>query len=123
MLVITVHVIICLLLIGIVLLQKGKGADMGATFGGAGSQTLFGNTGPSTLLGKVTTVVAVIFMVTSLFLGYIQGRSALQKSVILNNNEPISQPVAPPVMPTPALPETAQQFPDQQPLAPVTPAR
>jgi len=70
-LLITLHVIVCITLIMIVLLQTGKGADMGAAFGGGSSQTLFGSTGASTFLGKATTVAAVIFMLTSLCLAYI----------------------------------------------------
>ena len=53
----------------VVLLQSGKGADMGAAFGGS-SQTIFGSSGPGTFLGKMTTGIAVVFMLTSLFLAY-----------------------------------------------------
>lgn len=60
-----VHIAACLALIFIVLLQKGKGAGMGAAFGGS-SQTVFGSSGATSLLHKVTTFVAIIFMVTSL---------------------------------------------------------
>lgn len=73
-LLIIVHVIVCLFLIGIVLLQHGKGADIGATFGGS-SQSLFGTEGPLPLLNKVTTFSAVVFMVTSLALAYISTQS------------------------------------------------
>jgi len=72
-LLIIVHVIVCLFLIGIVLLQHGKGADIGATFGGS-SQSLFGTEGPVPLLNKVTTLSAVIFMVTSVALAYISSQ-------------------------------------------------
>ena len=65
-----IHIAVCLFLVGIVLLQHGKGASMGATFGGA-SQTMFGTEGPLPLLNKVTTAAAVIFMVTSISLAYI----------------------------------------------------
>ena len=65
-----IHVIICLLLIMIVLLQSGRGADMGAAFGGS-SQTIFGSSGPTTFLGKMTTVIATVFMLTSLWLAYV----------------------------------------------------
>ena len=68
-----IHVIVCLALIMIVLLQTGKGADMGAAFGGGGSQTLFGASGASTFLTKATTAAAVIFMLTSLILAYKAG--------------------------------------------------
>ena len=69
-LLILVHVTVSIALVMIVLLQTGKGADMGAAFGGA-TQTLFGGAGPAPLLGKITTVAAVVFMVTSLALAYI----------------------------------------------------
>ena len=65
-----IHVIICFLLIMIVLLQSGRGADMGAAFGGS-SQTIFGSSGPTTFLGKMTTVIATVFMLTSLWLAYV----------------------------------------------------
>ena len=71
---IIVHVIVCLFLIGIVLLQHGKGADIGATFGGS-SQSLFGTEGPLPLLNKITTFAAVVFMVTSISLAYISAKS------------------------------------------------
>ena len=61
------HITICISLILVVLLQAGKGANMGAVFGGS-SQTIFGSSGPGTFLGKVTTGVAVFFMLTSLVL-------------------------------------------------------
>jgi len=63
------HIIICIAMILIVLLQTGKGADMGAAFGGS-SQTVFGSSGPGTFLGKMTTFVAIFFMLTSLWLAY-----------------------------------------------------
>ena len=64
-----VHVVACLFLIVVVLLQTGKGADMGAVFGG-GSQTLFGSSGAGNFLTKLTTGTAIVFMVTSLILTY-----------------------------------------------------
>ncbi|HTZ41102.1 MAG TPA: preprotein translocase subunit SecG [Syntrophales bacterium] len=75
-----IHVLVCVFLIIIVLLQRGKGASMGAAFGGS-SQTLFGSAGPGTLLGKMTTAVAVVFMLTSLWLAYFavhKGSSIMQ---------------------------------------------
>ena len=73
-LLIIIHVAVCLFLIGIVLLQHGKGADIGATFGGS-SQSLFGTEGPVPLLNKVTTFSAVVFMVTSVALAYIASQN------------------------------------------------
>ena len=67
--IIIVHIVISLLLIFIVLLQTGKGSDMGAAFGGS-SQTIFGSSGPMTFLGKMTTLIATVFMLTSLWLAY-----------------------------------------------------
>jgi preprotein translocase subunit SecG len=65
---IVVHVIVSVLMIMIILLQTGKGAEIGAAFGGGYSQTLFGSSGPVGFLNKLTTVVAIFFMVTSLLL-------------------------------------------------------
>ncbi len=70
-----VHVVVCFFLVGIVLLQHGKGADIGATFGGS-SQSLFGTEGPLPLLNKITTAVAVIFMLTSVTLAYMSSQSS-----------------------------------------------
>jgi len=65
-----IHVIIAIGLILIVLLQTGRGSDMGAAFGGGSSQTLFGSSGSSGFMTKLTTIAAVVFMVTSLVLAY-----------------------------------------------------
>src|SRR6266542_922589 len=71
------HVIMCFAIIGIVLLQAGKGADIGSAFGGAGSQAVFGSMGTPTLLGKITAVVAIVFTITSFSLALLGGeRSA-----------------------------------------------
>ncbi len=78
------HVIVCLFLVGIVLLQHGKGADIGATFGGS-SQSLFGTEGPLPLLNKITTAAAIIFMLTSVTLAYLsteKSSSSVMKSVV-----------------------------------------
>jgi len=70
-----IHVFACLFLIVVVLLQTGKGADMGAVFGG-GSQTLFGSSGAGNFLTKLTTGTAIAFMITSLILTYGASRTA-----------------------------------------------
>lgn len=90
-LLIVIHVVVCIALIMIVLLQTGKGADMGAAFGGGGSQTLFGSSGASTFLSKATTVAAIVFMLTSLTLAYMSGGN-VTKSVITDTPAPIEQP-------------------------------
>ena len=74
------HVIVSLFLILVVLLQQGKGSEMGAAFGGA-SQTLFGSYGPTNFLGKLTTAAAVVFMITSLVLSSMSSKSG-SESVI-----------------------------------------
>jgi len=66
----TVHIIVALLLIGVVLMQRGQGADIGASFGGGSSQTLFGSGGSGSFLGKATAALATIFMMTSLTLAF-----------------------------------------------------
>ncbi len=63
------HITVCIILILVVLLQAGKGANMGAAFGGS-SQTVFGSSGAGTFLGRMTTIVAAVFMLTSLTLSY-----------------------------------------------------
>ncbi len=83
LIIIVIHVIVCIALIMIVLLQTGKGADMGAAFGGGSSQTLFGSTGASTFLSKATTVAAVVFMLTSLILAYMSGDKG-GKSIVMD---------------------------------------
>ena len=88
---IVVHTIVCIALILIVLLQTGKGADMGAAFGGGSSQTLFGSTGGATFLTKLTTVAAIVFMLTSLALAYMSGHRS-SSSVMMEQPAPIEQP-------------------------------
>lgn len=74
-LVVLIHVAVCVALILIVLLQKGKGASMGAAFGGS-SQTVFGSAGATSFLHKITVAAAVIFMLTSLTLAFLYGKGA-----------------------------------------------
>jgi preprotein translocase subunit SecG len=62
---VALHVLLCLFLISVVLLQPGKGGDVGAAFGGGGGSTIFGPRGPTNVLQQATTAVAVLFMVTS----------------------------------------------------------
>src|SRR3974390_43340 len=70
----TVHILICVFLIVVVLLQSGKAADLAGAFGGMGSQTVFGPRGSATVLSKATTIAASLFMVTSLTLSIIAPR-------------------------------------------------
>lgn len=73
-LLIILHVLVCLALIAIVLLQGGKGAQVGASFGAGSSQTVFGATGGQSFMGKLTAGAAIIFMLTSLTLAYFYGQ-------------------------------------------------
>jgi preprotein translocase subunit SecG len=77
-----VHVIVCLFLIIVVLLQSGKSGDIAAAFGGMGSQTAFGPRGAATLLSKATTWAAVIFMITSITLSIFASRRTTGGSVL-----------------------------------------
>jgi preprotein translocase subunit SecG len=79
---IALHTLLCMAIIGIVLLQSGKGADIGSAFGGAGSQAVFGSMGTPTVLSKITTVVAVLFLLTSFslaLLGTERGSSVIRE--------------------------------------------
>ncbi|HFQ90398.1 MAG TPA: preprotein translocase subunit SecG [Desulfobulbus sp.] len=92
-LLVIVHVLVSLFLIVIVLLQHGKGADIGATFGGS-SQSLFGSEGPLPLLNKVTTVAAIVFMGTSISLAYISAKKStgsVMKKIKVEAPAPVRQ--------------------------------
>src|SRR5947199_8606608 len=78
----TIHVIVCLILIGVVLLQQGKSADLAAAFGGQGSQTAFGPRGAANLLTRLTTYSAIIFMLTSIGLTILLSRASSDGSVL-----------------------------------------
>jgi preprotein translocase subunit SecG len=75
-LIIVLHVIACLFLIAVVLLQQGKGQDLASAFGGGGTQTAFGPRGSATVLSRATTILAAVFMVTSLGLSLVRPRAA-----------------------------------------------
>ena len=76
-----IHVVMCVALIAIVLLQTGKGAEMGSAFGGA-SNTIFGGAGPASFLNKVTTIAAIVFMLSSFTLAILSGRSGSSSKVL-----------------------------------------
>ncbi len=77
-----IHVLLCLFLIGVILLQQGKSADLASAFGGQGSQTAFGPRGASNILSKSTTWCAVAFMLTSIGLTILMQRSSGSHSVL-----------------------------------------
>ena len=118
-----IHIIACLFLISVVLLQQGKGADMGAVFGGS-SSTIFGSSGAGNFLTRLTTVMAVVFMLTSLTLTYSTSRrlgSTVFDTAPLPEPPPVGAPVnpaeQPPAAPVPqaAVPQAAA--PGEQPAA------
>ena len=109
---IVVHVTVSIALIMIVLLQTGKGADMGAAFGGGSSQTLFGSTGASTFLSKATTGVAIIFMLTSLALAYLSTHRTAD-SIMQGTPAAVEQPA----------PATHSETAPQESNAPAKPAQ
>src|ERR1700674_10765 len=104
-----VHVLLALMIIGLVLLQRGKGAEAGAGFGSGASGTVFGARGTSTLFSKLTAVFAALFFATSLTLAYLGARPTAEPASVL---ERAAQGAAPT---NPAAPAT-------QPAAPATPS-
>jgi preprotein translocase subunit SecG len=129
-----IHVIVCLFLIIVVLLQSGKAADLAGAFGGMGSQTAFGPRGSATLLSKATTISAILFMVTSLSLSILATRNAGLGTTVLETAPAKSAPaktapapVQPPA-PAPGAPQSqgkptdltppSQPAPAQQPSTP-----
>src|SRR5579875_61446 len=91
-LLVVVHVIVCLFLVGVVLIQQGKSADLAGAFGGQGSQTAFGPRGAANLLTRLTTWGAVIFMLTSIALTIALARSTGSKSVLSGTPSGITTP-------------------------------
>lgn len=115
------HVIICVFLIIVVLLQSGKAADLAGAFGGMGSQTAFGPRGSATLLSKATTIAAALFMVTSLTLAIMASRGGGSNvgSTVLERNRGKAAQTAP--APRPAQSAPAQPAPAQPQQRPATP--
>lgn len=109
-----VHVLICLFLIIVVLLQSGKAADLAGAFGGMGSQTAFGPRGSATLLSKATTISAVLFMVTSLSLSIVATRNAGVGSTVLDTQK--SGKPAAPAVPAGRLPANRPGIPGTAPV-------
>ena len=105
-LVLAIHIIVCIFLIIVVLLQSGKAADLAGAFGGMGSQTAFGPRGSATLLSKATTISAVLFMVTSLSLSIMATRNAGLGTSVLDAAPQKAIPAAP--APVPAVPAPTQ---------------
>lgn len=77
-----IHIAVCVLLVIVVLLQSGKSADLAGAFGGYGSQSTFGPRGTASMLSKMTTTLAVMFMVTSMLLWIFSGKKARSASIL-----------------------------------------
>ena len=120
-LIVVLHVIVSIALILVILLQTGKGSDIGAVFGGGSSQTLFGSTGPTSFLSKLTAGAAIIFMITSLFLAYFSG-SGGSSSSLMKGGAPVPTMPGPLKTPggVPAMPGTPSTPPAGIPAAPAT---
>jgi preprotein translocase subunit SecG len=99
----TIHILVCLFIIIVVLLQSGKSGDISAAFGGQGSQTAFGPRGAASALSKATTWSAVAFMVTSITLSVYASRRSGPTSVLQGvKSQPVkTQPAPAPKVPTP----------------------
>ena len=121
-----IHILVCLFLIVIVLLQSGKAADLAGAFGGIGSQTAFGPRGSGTLLSRATTLAAATFMITSLTLAILATRGAASSGSVLERQKapaksaPASAPAktgvpASPTAPQGSVPVTIPQPAPQQP--------
>jgi preprotein translocase subunit SecG len=131
---VTLHVIVCFVLVIVIMLQSGSAADLAGAFGGAGSQTAFGPRGAATFLSRATTWCAIVFMMTSLALSVKRSNAAASTGSILEQTQPRSapapaKPAAPPVnVPAqpakpaaPAPSQPSQQSPVQTPPAQQTP--
>jgi preprotein translocase subunit SecG len=111
-LLVMLHIIVCLIMISVILLQAGKGAEIGAAFGGS-SQTIFGSRGPGTFLSKLTVAAAVIFMLTSLSLAVLSKERSVASTIPLPQ-ESSAPPAGLPASQagtneTPALPAAKQE--------------
>ena len=104
-----IHVVACLVLILVVLLQSGKAADLAGAFGGMGSQTAFGPRGAATVLSQATTVCAIIFMLTSITLAILATGRAGPGSVLEKGSQAeTTEPAKPEEAPKPAAPTQPQ---------------
>ena len=98
----TLHFVACFVLIGVVLLQRGKGADLGASLGGGGANTIFGSRGAGNFLTKITTASAIIFMGTSLTLSYLGYQASDIQLFDETEPFPVELPGGAPAPPEPA---------------------
>ena len=113
-----IHIVVSLGLILVVLLQTGKGAEMGAVFGGS-SATIFGSSGAGNFLTRLTSGMAIVFMITSLTLGYFAGHRA--SGTIFENRSPTVEPRPTTPSPSPSKQEATPGSGSQAPATPVVP--
>ena len=108
-----VHVLTAVVLIGLVLMQHGKGADMGAAFGTGSAGSLFGSSGSANFLSRSTAVAATVFFITSMALTYINANPAQPLGVMEKQNisKPVQQPAAPAVAGRDASGSTSHAIP------------
>jgi preprotein translocase subunit SecG len=116
---VTLHIIVCFVLIIVIMLQSGSAADLAGAFGGAGSQTAFGPRGAATFLSRATTWCAIVFMMTSLALSVKRSNVGASTGSILEQTQPSSAPApAKPAAPTVEIPvqpsKTPASAPSQQ---------
>lgn len=100
--VLTIHLLVALAIIGLVLIQHGKGADAGASFGGGSSQTLFGSRGSATFLSRLTAIMATVFFITSITLAYMSASQTRGYQSVIEKVQPVQEV---PTVPAPAVPE------------------
>jgi preprotein translocase subunit SecG len=118
----TLHILVSVMLIIAILLQAGKGSDLGAVFGGSSSQALFGTAGPMDFIKKATIVLVVLFMINSLFLGYVvkarPTSSVMSTSSKAKTTQTMPAPAKQPVKASPVTPQQAKSVPPATPQSP-----
>jgi preprotein translocase subunit SecG len=106
---------VCIILVLVVLLQSGKGADLAGAFGGGATQTAFGSRGPASFLSKMTTIAAVVFMITSISLSMVSNKKEASKSILETTTQESAQPAKKePAAPPVAVPSREQMRRDQE---------
>lgn len=122
---VTLHIVICGLLIVVIMLQSGEAADLAGAFGGAGSQTAFGPRGAATFLSKATTWCAVMFMLTSMALTMHVDNSVASStgSSVLQQFSKPAKPGPPPAKPAAPAPSAPASTPAPAPPAPAAPSK
>ena len=124
---VTLHVMVCFVLVAVIMLQSGSAADLAGAFGGAGSQTAFGPRGAATFLSRATTWCAIVFMMTSLALSVRRAPTDVGTGSILEQTQKSApapapaKPLSTPPVPLPVQPAPASA-PSQQAPAPSAPA-